>query len=154
MCGDKNRISVSKVAFYYEDVKEIELNQKTVERQAEFLISNEKKNMGDITVIFCSDDYLLKINEEYLGHQYYTDIITFDYCENSLISGDLFISLERVAYNAQQYSTSFKKELYRVIFHGLLHLIGYKDKVTSEKKTMRLKEDYYLKGIDFDKEKV
>lgn len=145
---------MSKVVFFFEDVEEVNLNHIIVEKQAEFLVTNEKKILGDVTIIFCSDEYLLKINEEFLGHQYYTDIITFDYCENSTVSGDLFISLERVADNAIQLRTDFKRELYRVIFHGLLHLVGYKDKVASEKKTMRVKEDYYLEGIDFDKENV
>ena len=154
MCGDKNRVDVKKVVFFYEDVEKVNLNHHIVERHAEILLANEKKNMGDITVIFCSDEYMLKINEEYLGHKLYTDIITFDYCENSIISGDLFISLERVADNAIQYNAGFKKELYRVIFHGILHLVGYNDKAASDKQIMRLKEDYYLKGIDFDKGNV
>ncbi len=142
------------MAFFYENVEEIDLNHKMVEKHSNFLIANEKKKKGDITVIFCSDEYLLKINDEFLGHKYFTDIITFDYCKNSIISGDLFISLERVADNARQRDVNFKNELYRVIFHGLLHLAGYKDKDAAEKKAMRFKEDFYLKGIDFDKESV
>jgi probable rRNA maturation factor len=145
---------VSKIKFVFEDVKKIVLKRDLLKRYAEYLVNNEKKELGNVTVIFCSDDYLLKINEEYLGHNYFTDIITFDYSENSLISGDLFISLERIAENASEFSTTFKKELARVFFHGLLHLCGYKDKTHSEQLEMREKEDFYLKGIEFDKEGV
>ena len=122
--------------------------------QMEYLIKNEKRKVGDVSVIFCSDAYLLKINEEYLNHSYFTDIITFDYCENSFISGDLFISLERIAENAENFNVSFNKELARVIFHGLLHLAGFNDKTSDEKTEMVAKENFYLKGMDFDKENV
>jgi probable rRNA maturation factor len=87
---------------------------------------------------------LLKINEQYLNHNYYTDIVTFDYVENSVISGDLFISVDRVEENASQLGVSFDEELYRVIFHGILHLCGYNDKTIAEKEMMREKEDFYL----------
>ena len=121
-----------------------------LKRQAKFLVINEKKELGNISIVFCSDEYLLKINDEYLSHNYYTDIITFDYCENSVISGDLFISLDRISENARIFEVQFNEELYRVIFHGLLHLVAYKDKTEAEKKVMRAKEDYYLKGMKFE----
>lgn len=145
---------MSNIEFFYEDVEDGNLTDDYLIGKMNSLIENEKKVMGDISVIFCSDAYLLKINEEYLNHNYYTDIITFDYCENSLISGDLFISLERIADNAEKFNTSFRKELYRVIFHGLLHLVGYKDKTSDEKTEMTAKENFYLKGMNFDKENV
>lgn len=145
---------MSNIEFFYEDVEDGNLTDDYLIGKMNSLIENEKKVMGDISVIFCSDAYLLKINEEYLNHNYYTDIITFDYCENSLISGDLFISLERIADNAEKFNTSFRKELYRVIFHGLLHLVGYKDKTPDEKTEMTAKENFYLKGMNFDKENV
>lgn len=145
---------MSNIEFFYEDVDELQLNEDYLINRMEYLIKNENKKTGDISVIFCSDGYLLKINEEYLDHSYYTDIITFDYCENSFISGDLFISLERIAENAAKFNVSFNKELARVIFHGLLHLAGYKDKTSEEQTEMVGKENFYLKGTDFDKENV
>ena len=87
----------------------------------------------------------------HLGHNYYTDIIRFDYCENTVISGDLFISIDRISENTRIFEVRFNEELYRVIFHGLLHLVGYKDKTEAEKELMRSKEDYYLKGMKFER---
>lgn len=145
---------MKKIEVYYEDVSAVALDQEQLEKHAEFLVINEKKELGDVSIIFCSDEYLLRINEEYLNHNYYTDIITFDYCENTVISGDLFISLERITENAEKFRTTFSKELYRVIFHGLLHLVGFKDKTDAEQEKMREKEEFYLKGTDFDKEGV
>lgn len=108
------------------------------------LVREELKICGDITVVFCSDDYLLEVNRTYLDHDYYTDIITFDYSDLGILSGDLFISLDRVKENAQDFSDSFENELKRVVFHGVLHLCGYKDKSEEDKKIMRIKENYYL----------
>lgn len=105
----------------------------------------EGKKLGDINIIFCSDPYLLDVNRKYLGHDYYTDIITFDYCEGDVLSGDLFISVDSVRDNAAFYETGFAAELNRVIVHGILHLAGYDDHSDSEQKTMRSKEDYYLR---------
>lgn len=139
---------------FHEDVESFALDLQTVERRAEFLAGNENKKLGDVALIFCSDEYLLSINEEFLDHSYYTDIVTFDYSENSFISGDLFISVERVRDNATQYGITFYNELYRVIFHGLLHLAGYNDKTDAEQAEMRAKEDFYLQGMDFDKESI
>ncbi len=99
---------------------------------------------GDLSFIFCSDEYLLEKNIKYLNHNVLTDIITFDYTMGKLISGDIFISIERVTENAGDYEVSFKDELHRVIIHGILHLLGYKDKTQEEKQLMREKEDYYL----------
>ncbi len=99
---------------------------------------------GDLSFIFCSDEYLFEKNVKYLNHNTLTDIITFDYTMGKLISGDIFISIERVTENAGDYEVSFKDELHRVIIHGILHLLGYKDKTQEEKQLMREKEDYYL----------
>lgn len=104
----------------------------------------EQKEMGDITLIFCSDEYLLNVNREYLDHDYYTDIITFDYTEDNIVSGDLFISLDRVADNAQIHTVDFINELNRVVVHGVLHLCGYKDKSEEDEKLMRSKENQML----------
>ncbi len=108
---------------------------------------SEKKKLGDITLIFCSDEYLLKVNQEHLDHDYYTDIITFDYSEDDFVSGDLFISIDRVSENAETNNVSFQNELNRVVVHGVLHLCGYKDKSDDEEKMMRLKENEKLKML-------
>ncbi len=108
------------------------------------LIKNEGFEVGEINYIFCDDEYLLAINQQYLNHDYYTDIITFDYTENYTISGDIYISTQRVSENAENHQVDFVHELYRVMYHGILHLCGYKDKTEAEQKQMRSKEDYYL----------
>ena len=105
---------------------------------------SEVKRLGDISIIFCSDPYILDINQRYLQHDYFTDIITFDYCEGKVLSGDLFISIDTVRENATEYGASFEEELNRVMVHGLLHLIGYDDHTPAEQQEMRGKEDYYL----------
>lgn len=105
---------------------------------------SEIRTIGDINIIFCSDNYILDVNVKYLQHDYFTDIITFDYCEGNILSGDLFISIDSVRENALEYCTDFNEELHRVIVHGVLHLIGYDDHSEQEKKVMREKEDYYL----------
>jgi rRNA maturation RNase YbeY len=107
-------------------------------------ISSEGLKTGDINIILCSDDYLHKMNTEYLDHDTYTDIITFDYSEDESISGDLFISIERVKENAGLYSKRINEELHRVIIHGVLHLCGYGDKTTIEKERMTEKENINL----------
>lgn len=106
--------------------------------------TNESKDLGDITYVFCNDEYLLNVNREYLDHDYYTDIITFDYTEGNIISGDIFISIDRVRDNALSFDVSFVDELHRVIIHGILHLCGYKDKSEIEASTMRKMEDISL----------
>jgi len=105
----------------------------------------ESKAAGDLSFVFTDDDYLLEVNKQYLQHDYYTDVITFDYSVGNVVSGDIMISLERIRDNAQQLSNEFESEFFRVCFHGVLHLCGYKDKSNADEKTMRAKEDYYLK---------
>jgi probable rRNA maturation factor len=108
-------------------------------------LAKEKKTLGDLNFIFCTDEYLLQINIEYLDHQTYTDIITFDSSEASgTIEGDIFISIERIEENAGKFDRPFDEELHRVIIHGVLHLIGYGDKTKTAKAQMRAKEDAYL----------
>lgn len=138
------------IELFYEDVKPLKLQKKAVKKFINILINRELKQFEDITIIFCSDDYLLSINKQYLNHDYYTDIITFDYVEENRISGDLFISLDRVRENAEKFKVEVKKELFRVIFHGVLHLVGYKDKTKEEQAVMRQKEDIYLSEVDFE----
>ena len=107
-----------------------------------------KKLVGDINIIFCSDDYLYEMNKIYLNHDYYTDVITFPYNIGNKIEGDIFISIDRVKDNAQIYSTTFDNELSRVIIHGILHLIGFNDKSEEEQKQMREQEDICLKKLN------
>ena len=109
------------------------------------VVLKHKKTLGDICVVSCSDEYLLTVNIEHLDHDYYTDIITFDYSEGNGISGDLLISFERVKENAKNHGVGFQEELRRVIIHGVLHLVGYKDKTDKEVLEMREKENEALK---------
>ena len=102
------------------------------------------KTIGELAVVFCSDEYLLEVNKTHLQHDYYTDIITFDYCEADEIAGDLMLSVDRIKANAQTHNQLFFNELLRVIIHGHLHLIGYKDKTNAEQKTMRNQEDHWI----------
>lgn len=121
------------------------LKQKLVVRNwIKSIALSEGKVAGDIAYIFCNDEYLGKMNEQYLKHHTLTDIITFDYSEAGKVSGDIFISIDRVKENAVSFSNSFDQELGRVMAHGVLHLCGYKDKTAEEKKLMRSKEDFYL----------
>ena len=120
------------------------------------VIEMEGFELSEINYIFCSDEYLLQINQEYLKHNTYTDIITFDYTENELllkkrvggISGDIFISIDRVAENAKKFSKTFENELYRVMIHGVLHLLGYTDKTKNTKEEMTKQEDLCLKALN------
>ena len=111
------------------------------------IIIEENKILGDIVYIFCDDDYLLAKNIKYLNHNTLTDVITFDYSKNKLISGDILISIDRVRENSNIFGVQFLNELQRVMAHGLLHLLGYNDKTEIEEKEIREKEDYYLEKI-------
>lgn len=110
-------------------------------------IEKENGNTGTINYIFCNDEYLLKINQQHLNHDYYTDIITFDYTEENTLNADIFISVERVADNAYEFDSTFDLEIARVMVHGILHLIGYKDYTDEEKAEMRKKENQYLNDL-------
>lgn len=107
-------------------------------------IKNEGKKIGNITYIFCSDEYLLEMNQQYLQHNDFTDVITFDYTENDKVSGDIFISVDRILDNSTQFKTSIDDELHRVMIHGVMHLCGYKDKKPGERANMTRKENQYL----------
>ena len=111
------------------------------------IIIEENNSLGDIVYIFCDDDYLLAKNIKYLNHNTLTDVITFDYSKNKLISGDILISIDRVHENSNIFGVQFLNELQRVMAHGLLHLLGYNDKTEIEEKEIREKEDYYLEKI-------
>lgn len=140
---------MSSIDFFFEDIQPFKIHNDHIGKQINKLIINELKQSGDITVIFCSDEYLLDMNKQYLKHDYYTDIITFDYVEGDIISGDLFISLDRIRDNSKMFANELLTEIYRVVFHGVLHLIGYKDKSDEEQALMTEKENYYLAEVDF-----
>jgi rRNA maturation RNase YbeY len=108
------------------------------------IIKAQGKKVGDISYLFCDDAYLIEVNRSYLNHDTYTDIITFDYVEDNLISGDIMISVERVKENAQLFGSTFDQELHRVIIHGILHLLGQGDKTAPEAAQMRKKEEAAL----------
>ena len=132
------------VRYYCEDIKFEFKNKLANSRWLRMVAGSEIKTLGDISIIFCSDNYILDVNIRYLHHDYFTDVITFDYCEGNKLSGDLFISIDSVRENAIEFGTEFDEELHRVIVHGLLHLIGYDDHTPEDQKVMRAKEDYYL----------
>jgi len=135
------------INLFFEDVEVPNLQAPLLIDWLSAVCAEEGKVLDEVNLIFCSDEYLLKMNVEYLQHDYYTDIISFDYCEANRILGDLFISKDRVLDNADQNNVTFDLELQRVIVHGVLHLCGYKDKSEEEEKLMRTKEDYYLSKI-------
>lgn len=135
------------VNLFFEDVEILGLDPEFFISWLSDCCDSEGKSLEEVNLIFCSDEYLLQKNIEFLQHDYYTDIITFDYCQGELIMGDLFISKDRVIDNAQTNGVSFEIELNRVIVHGVLHLCGYKDKSIDEEKLMRSKEDFYLNRI-------
>jgi len=109
-----------------------------------FTLDSEEKELGELNYIFCDDDYLLDLNIKTLNHSTLTDIISFDYSLGVVVSGDIYISYERVKENSDNLKVSFRDELHRVMIHGVLHYCGYKDKLDGEKFLMREKEDYYL----------
>ncbi|MDQ3549909.1 MAG: rRNA maturation RNase YbeY [Bacteroidota bacterium] len=134
-----------KIIFHFLYKKFNLINRKALKEFVVKLFENEKKVIGDINYIFCSDDFLFKINLDYLNHDYYTDIITFPlHNESEPITADIFISIERIKENSLLYKVSFKDELLRTIIHGALHLCGYKDKTRAQIKEIRKKEDEYL----------
>ena len=116
-------------------------NQKKLLKWISDVISSEGLQVGEINYIFCDDSYLNKINQEFLNHDTFTDIISFDYTLGKEVGGDIFISIERVLENAEKFNEVFETELHRVMIHGILHFMGYKDKTKKEKTLMRTKED-------------
>jgi len=133
-----------KVYFHYAD-RSVTVNNKTALKEMIVAIFNkEKVRLNRLDYVFCSDEYLLHINQGFLKHDYYTDIITFDLSETKEVQGEIYISTDRVRENAVFNSAFFKEELVRVLFHGALHLCGYKDKKKEEISLMRKKENYYL----------
>ena len=132
------------ISYFFEDT-DFQFKKKTLNNKWLRLVAeSEIRRVGQINIIFCSDNYILDVNQQFLQHDYFTDIITFDYCEGDVLSGDLFISVDTVRENAIEYGTEFEDELNRVIVHGVLHLIGYDDHCDEDIAQMRKKEDYYL----------
>ena len=132
------------ISYYFEDTDFIFKSKTKNNKWLRLVAESEIRKIGDISIIFCSDNYILDVNQQYLQHDYFTDIITFDYCEGDRLSGDLFISVDTVRENAIEYGAEFSEELYRVIVHGVLHLIGYDDHNDEDIAMMRKKENYYL----------
>jgi len=125
----------------------VKINYQQTTRWLNNVIINENKTIGEIVFVFCTDEFLLAKNIKHLNHDFLTDVITFDYCDDNLIAGDVLISAERVKENAKNFKVNFLNELQRVMVHGLLHLLGYNDKTEKDREMMRKKEDYYLLKI-------
>ncbi len=132
------------ISFNYELEFQLE-NEEQYSSWISNVISSENKKEGDINYIFCDDEYILEINKQYLDHDYYTDIISFDYSVGNELHGDIFVSVERVRENAIEFEVTFDEELKRVLAHGVLHYCGYKDKTKEEELIMRSKEDEKIK---------
>ncbi|MFT5293216.1 MAG: putative rRNA maturation factor [Flavobacteriales bacterium] len=137
------------ILFHNADTSYILKNKRIISSWITDTIKEEEKQLEEISYIFCTDDYLLKINQEHLNHDTYTDIITFDYTENGIISSEIYISADRVRENAKNLGVAALDEMHRVIIHGVLHLCGYKDKSDLQSQEMRGKENYYLGKRDF-----
>ena len=133
------------ITYQSEDIKFPTIKRREVSNWIKSVAISYDKKVGEIAYIFCTDEKILEINNQYLNHDYYTDIITFDYSEANVISGDLFISLETVKSNAEKFETDYCEESYRVIIHGILHLCGLKDKSSEEELVMRQEEEKALK---------
>ena len=133
------------IEFITEDISAISFNSKSIINWIENIVNQEDKIVGDLCFILCSDKYLLNINQQYLQHDYFTDIITFDYSDKNIISGDIFISVDRVTENSENLNIPFQKEFLRIVIHGILHLLGYDDKSEFDKNLMTSKEDACLK---------
>lgn len=146
--------SQSKVCFFIDGIKFPFRHRKALKAAIEKIFHQERKKLASLNYIFCSDKKLLKINQDYLNHDYYTDIISFDLSNpgDGSVTGEIYISIERVRENAKMQKTSFPIELHRVMFHGALHLCGYRDKTKAETKLMRAKENKYLAVFDVSRE--
>ena len=132
------------ISYFFEDTDFIFKGKTKNNKWLRLVAESEIRRIGDISIIFCSDNYILDVNQQYLQHDYFTDIITFDYCEGDKLSGDLFISVDSVRENALEYGAEFTEELNRVIVHGIHHLIGYDDHNDDDIAIMINKENYYL----------
>lgn len=135
---------MSTILFHFADVKSTLKDRNRLRDWIVLIAKKEKHNVGDLSFIFCSDEYLLQMNRDHLQHDYYTDVITFDYSEGKTIAGEIYISIDRIKDNAKTLGIPTTQELHRVMIHGVLHLLGYKDKSPKSKKEMTAKEDWAL----------
>lgn len=132
---------MNNISFHNEGVMTKTPSKRLLKAWIKEFVSKHGKKVGELAFVFCSDEKILEVNQNFLQHDYYTDIITFDYCEGEIVSGDIFISVERVAENATSHNTEYNTELIRVLAHGVLHLIGFQDKSPKNKKEMTENED-------------
>ena len=135
------------ITFQSEGVEHPQIDEEKIANWIESVAKTYNKETGEISYLFCDDNKILEVNQEYLNHDFYTDIITFDYSQENTISGDIIISLQTVESNSQMYKTDFLEELHRVIIHGILHLSGLKDESEEEEKAMRNAENSALKRL-------
>lgn len=138
---------MKKVHFNYADRKLTLTGKENLKQHIQYLFTKEKKKLTEIRYVFCSDDYLLQINKDFLQHDYYTDIITFDLSEDEATTAEVYISVDRVKDNAVNQNNTFKHEMLRVLFHGALHLCGYKDKTKDQITEMRKKEEQFIQSF-------
>lgn len=132
------------IDFNFEDIEFDLPDKKRLVRWITSVVKDEGRTLGNVSYIFCSDEYLWSMNKEYLNHDYYTDIITFDYVKDNVISGDLFVSYDRIKDNAEKFNVLRETELLRVMIHGVLHLVGYDDITDELEKEIHQREDHYL----------
>ena len=137
------------ITFQAENIDFPKIKKRTTIKWIKSIADKYGKQIGDICYLFCTDEKILEVNKQFLNHDFYTDIITFDYSEKNKIAGDIFISLDTVLSNSQKYQTTYDEELHRVIIHGILHLCGLKDKSEDEIKEMRKAEEEALSMLDF-----
>ncbi|MFL2579144.1 MAG: rRNA maturation RNase YbeY [Parvicellaceae bacterium] len=135
--------------FFHKENVSFSINEELVVKWLDESVRSLGFVIGELSFIFCSDEYLKEINIKYLNHDFFTDVITFDYSKEKLLFGDVYVSTDRVKENAKTYSSSFNKELFRVIIHGVLHLCGFNDKTKKEKTLIRSKENEALSTIDW-----
>lgn len=136
------------ISYHTEDIKKPNICTRRTSAWVKNVAASYGKTIGEIAYIFCSDPYILEVNKQYLQHDYFTDVITFDYSEGNKISGDLFISLDTVKSNSEQFGTDYYEELERVIIHGILHLCGFKDKEPAEEARMREEENKAISSLE------
>ena len=132
------------IEYCAEDISMPSMDEALMEKWIHAVADSHNKQVGELCYIFCSDEYILNVNKEHLNHDYYTDIITFDYCEGDMLAGDLFLSLDTVRTNAEKFSEVFEREFLRVCIHGILHLCGFPDKAEDEARVMREEEEKAL----------
>ncbi len=132
------------ISYVEEDIKAPKLPKRIITSWIKKVVALQGYSIGDISYVFCSDEKILEVNKQYLQHDYYTDIITFDYTEKKTINGDIFVSIDTVFSNAEKFNVAFEQELHRVLIHGVLHLCGQADKSDSERAEMTRKEDEAL----------